>query len=307
MGTAILPQLTAGGIPVDVSPDCFGMLTSSIDIVDDVDVLRERMQAEGYLYLPGYLDREEVLTARAAVAERLAAADCLQPGTPPIELISRPDVNMASMRDLVHGNQPLLTLLHDGRMIEFYRRFLGGDVRHFDYTWMRPVLPGRGTPPHMDIVFMGRGTKNLYTTWTPLGDIPIEMGGLMILERSHLHDRLNQGYGRKDVDAYCVNRREEGFAEMGGGGNIARDGVLSRNPARLRERLGGRWLTANFQAGDMLVFSMYTVHTSLDNHADRIRLSSDTRYQLASEPVDERWIGEDPIGHGPEAKRGMIC
>jgi hypothetical protein len=52
---------------------------------------------------------------------------------------------------------------------------------------------------------------------------------------------------------------------------------------------------------------MFTVHTSLDNHSDRIRISSDTRYQLASEPVDERWVGEQPPGHGPSIKQGMIC
>jgi hypothetical protein len=52
---------------------------------------------------------------------------------------------------------------------------------------------------------------------------------------------------------------------------------------------------------------MYTMHASMDNHTNRLRLSTDTRYQLAAEPVDERWIGEDPIAHGPEAKKGIIC
>ena len=33
----------------------------------------------------------------------------------------------------------------------------------------------------------------------------------------------------------------------------------------------------------------------------------DSRYQLASEPVDERWIGVDPPKHGIRAKQGMIC
>ncbi len=154
---------------------------------------------------------------------------------------------------------------------------------------------------------MGRGTTSLYTAWTPIGDVPLEMGGLLILERSHLHDRLNNGYGRKDVDAYCTNHVGEGYTKMGGGGNITPGGWLSKKPATLRERLGGRWLTANFQAGDVLIFSMFTVHTSLDNQSNCVRLSTDTRYQLASEPVDERWIGEHPVGHGPELKRGMIC
>jgi hypothetical protein len=52
---------------------------------------------------------------------------------------------------------------------------------------------------------------------------------------------------------------------------------------------------------------MFTLHASLDNQTERVRLSTDSRYQLASEAVDERWIGEKPLAHGPEAKVGMIC
>ena len=85
------------------------------------------------------------------------------------------------------------------------------------------------------------------------------------------------------------------------------DGSLSKNPVTLREKLGGRWLTAEYRMGDLLTFGMATIHTGLDNHSDRIRLSSDSRYQLASEAVDERWIGANPISHGRAGKRGRIC
>jgi hypothetical protein len=59
--------------------------------------------------------------------------------------------------------------------------------------------------------------------------------------------------------------------------------------------------------GDLLTFRMDTVHASTDNRTHRIRLSTDTRYQRASEPADERWIGENPIGHSQAGKRGRIC
>ena len=50
-----------------------------------------------------------------------------------------------------------------------------------------------------------------------------------------------------------------------------------------------RWLTAEYRMGDVLVFSMYTMHASTDNQSESaVRLSSDTRYQLASEPADAR-------------------
>lgn len=67
-------------------------------------------------------------------------------------------------------------------------------------------------------------------------------------------------------------------------------------------------MTAGFCAGDPLVFTIYTLHASLDNQSSNgIRLSSDTRYQRASEPIDERWIGDDPIDHGPGGKKSIIC
>jgi len=71
--------------------------------------------------------------------------------------------------------------------------------------------------------------------------------------------------------------------------------------------LGGRWLTTDFKAGDVLSFGMGTVHASLDNHSNCFRLSSDSRYQLASLPVDERWVGRNPIGHGIAGNQGRAC
>ena len=78
-------------------------------------------------------------------------------------------------------------------------------------------------------------------------------------------------------------------------------GGLDETLLEVQEQLGGRWLTADFNAGDMLVF---TLHCALDNcsPANRIRITSDTRYQLVSEPIDERWIGDDPIAHSKKQK-----
>lgn len=308
MSTLAAPsRLTSLSLELDTSPAAFGELESSMEWIDDIETLRARMREHGYLYLPGYLDRAEVLAARRVVAERLASDGWLDASQPLMDCIANPNAEFSFRPDLAKENPALMRVLYSGAMMEFYERFLGGAVRHFDYTWFRAVAPGRGTPPHMDIVYMGRGTHKLFTAWTPLGDIPLEVGGLMILEKSHLHDRLNRNYGRKDVDKYCTNKRGEEYSGMGGGGNIAANGSLSRHPVKLRANLGGRWLTANYRAGDLLTFTMNTVHASLDNQSKQIRLSSDSRYQLASEPADERWIGENPIAHGPQAKRGMIC
>lgn len=305
-GTSI-PRLTAMRKELDTTPGCFGWLTSSRDLLGDQVALQEQMARDGYLYLPGALHRDEVLAARREIAARLADEGYVDRRFPIEELIAVEGIDIAFKPELTRNNPQIDRVLYDGPMMAICAQLLGGTVRHYDYTWLRTVAPGRGTPPHMDIVYMGRGTKRLYTAWTPLGDIPLEQGGLLVLERSHQHERLNNGYGSKDVDTYCTNRVGNGYTKMGGGGNIPAGGWLSKHPAKLRQRLGGRWLTANYRAGDLLLFSMFTVHTSLDNQSDRIRISSDSRYQLACEPVDERWVGDAPVGHGPEAKQGMIC
>lgn len=309
MKTQTLPRLTAQGMELDPSPENLGVLRSSIELIGDVEALRERMQEDGYLYLPGYLDRDLVLEARHSVTDKLAEAGLLDPSFPPDEAVAAPGLSLQFKPDLAHDNEPLHRLLYSGRMIELYERFLGGAVRHYDFTWMRAVAPGFGIQPHGDIVFMGRGTHDLYTAWVPLGNVDYETGGLMVLEGSNNLDRIRDDYALQDVDSYCSNvQGEEEYALNSPSGQGWRwNGTISENPVEIRDQLGGRWLTSEYHAGDLLTFTTYTIHASLDNHSRRIRLSSDSRYQLASAPIDERWIGEAPVGHGPGGKRGRIC
>jgi hypothetical protein len=295
------------GQPLDLSPSALGELRRSDDIAGNGDALRERMQEDGYLFLPGLLDREDVMAVRRDVTERLSDLGALDPGRPKLDAGYAPSGNLKSSHDLARNNLHLQRLLFTGTMMEHYRRLLDGPVRHFDYTWFRAVGPGHGTFPHCDIVYMGRGTLRLFTSWTPIGDVPVSLGGLMILEGSHRQQDRLAAYLAKDVDTYCTNRPDAEEIESGRKVWQDWDGRLSSNPVSLREKLGGRWLTTDFEAGDVLCFSMGLVHASLDNHTDRIRLSSDSRYQLASEPCDGRWIGENPVGHGLAGKKGKVC
>jgi len=304
-------ELTYLGKRIDTSPEAFGELRASNNLLDDAEKLRARMSEDGYLFLPGILNRQEVLAAREEILRRLDAAGKIDRSYPLLDGIPAADVNDGFVHSLAVDNEPLETVVFHGPMISFAQGFLGGPIRHFDYIWLRAKKPGLtdATAPHYDVVFMGRGTKRLYTAWTPLEDVPLEKGGLMILEGSHQLSDVKNTYGALDVDTYCENKSEAREIESGekqwedrvNGGKYADDAVA------VRESLGGRWLTADFHAGDVLLFSMYTMHASTDNHSRSYRLSTDTRYQLASEPVDERWIGKNPLAHGPGGKRGMIC
>jgi len=302
----IAAPLRAGGTALDVDTAAFGKLADATPDLGDVAALRDRMASDGYLFLRGLLDREAVLGARREIVTRLARAGALHRDYDPMAAIvaeGAPALDRETRAGLSANNRPLHELLYTGKMIAFFERFLGEPVRHYDFTWFRAVSPGLGTPVHADVVFMGRAERDrLFTAWTPIGDVDFEQGGLMVLENSRHDAGLHQNYFGMDVDAHCENGADQRDEWQKG-----TNGWLTRDAAAIRRGMGGRWLTAEYSAGDVLIFSVFTVHASLDNRSDRIRLSADSRYQPASKPADERWIGANPVGHGPGGKRGMIC
>jgi hypothetical protein len=288
--------LTSKGIALDLRPESFGELLRSDDILNDTSALQERFAQEGYLYIPGFFPREDVQAARAEFLRRITAYGGLDPAHLTDDAIASGNLSIP-YGALLTQNEALLNVVFSERLMQFYARFLGGPSRHYDHIWTRVVGPGHGTSPHCDLVYMGRGTHDVMTAWIPYGDISLELGGLMMLEKSHFQqDRLHK-YLEMDVDTYCSNR----------GPYKHKSGHLTGNPVTLREKLGGRWLTTAFQMGDLLTFGMKTVHASLDNSTKSYRLSTDTRYQLASEPIDPRWVGPDTVEYAEKNRIGKIC
>jgi len=304
--TAALPQLYSFGHELEMSDDKVGLLRDSSDAADDVEELRRRVETDGYLYMKGCLDRDEVLAARASLTDRLADAGVLDPAYPTIDAVCKPGSGYVFKPEITNGNEAIQQLLYSGRIPEFYRTLYAEEIRHYDFTWLRAIGPGKGTNPHCDLPYMGRGTHRHMTCWVPYGDISFNLGGLMILEGSHKRMDLLENYIYRDVDAFCENKPKE--AEAAKAGKWAFTGTLSHNPPVVRNKFGGRWLTAEFQAGDFITFGMFLVHASLDNRTEnRLRISSDSRYQRASEPIDDRWVGVNPPGHTTAGKRGRIC
>ena len=300
-------SLSSAGHELDTSPEAFGFIRSSADCVGQPAELARRLTDDGYIFIPGFFDPALILAARAAITDRLAAEGSLDPACPSIEAIANPDKKFSYRGDLARHNAAVERVVYGPELLGFYENLFGEPVRHFDHTWFRAVSRGQGTTPHCDLVYMGRGTHQLLTCWIPYGDIPLEMGGLMMLEDSHRKSDRIKRYLAADVDAYCENnpRQVEKVVVKGG---WSHPGFLSNNPASLRAKLGGRWLTApEFEVGDFVTFGMTLVHGGLDNQTGRLRFSSDTRYQRASQPVDERWIGENPPANTLAGKRGRVC
>ena len=288
--------LTSLGYELEMSPGSFGEMVRSPDILNDTSALRERLNRDGYLYIPGFFPREDVQAARTEILRRLNAYGGLDPARPIEDAV--PSGRLSVPRGgLLTQNDALLNVIFSDRLMQFYARLLGGECRHYDHIWTRVIPPGHGTSPHCDLVYMGRGTHQVMTAWIPYADVSLELGGLMMLEKSHRQEKRLRRYLESDVDAYCSNRGPYKF----------KGGQLSTNPVTLRKKLGGRWLTTSYRMGDLLTFGMKTVHASLDNTATSYRLSTDTRYQLASEPTDPRWVGEETEEYGEGNRIGKIC
>jgi len=289
--------LTSAGYDLDLSRNSFGELRRSSIVPGDEAALQKNFAEDGYLYLPGFFPRADVLAVRDEFSRRLRRKGSLHPHRPDDEMVASPDPVNPTGQDIRDGNTLMPGLVFSPRILNFYQGFLGGPVRAYDHIWVRLIRPGKGTLPHCDLPYMGRGTRHVMTAWIPYRDTSLELGGLMVLEKSHLQSERIPHYLESDADTYCVNRNAYKNKRS----------VLSENPVSLREKFGGRWLTAGFQAGDLLTFGMTTVHASLDNQTDAYRVSTDTRYQLASEPIDPRWVGPDTAEFAEKNRLDQIC
>lgn len=259
-------------------------LRESNDILDNADALRERMATDGYLLIRELHDKEAVLTARRQILEKLAVKGMIASDAPLVDGIFNPDypepASTGSMGNKALTQTAAFKSVVEGKpVMDFFKQFLGGDARTFDFKWLRTAGPGSGSPIHYDIVFMGRGTQDLYSCWTPFGDVSLDMGPIVFCLGSNRFEKVRATYGQSDVDRDLI------------------EGHFSDKPLEIVEKFGGHWATTTFSAGDVIIFSMFLMHASLVNTSNKIRITADTRYQLASEPIDERWIGEKPKGH----------
>jgi Phytanoyl-CoA dioxygenase (PhyH) len=276
-----MTTLTIGKRDLQFPGQYLGVLREANELLDDHAALRARMEEDGYLLLRGFFEREAVLKARQQLLEALAEEGQIDLRYPLMDAV----VNEGRSGGFRGGANALTAapafqaLVNSPTVMGFFERFLGGPSRTYEYKWLRIVGPGSYTGAHYDVVYMGRGTLNLYTVWTPLGDVPYELGPLALLVGSHQFEKVKETYGKMDVDRDHVT------------------GWFSNDPVELVDRYGGQWQTTEFKAGDVLIFGMFTMHGSVVNKSDRFRLSSDTRYQLKGEPVDDRWIGRKPKAH----------
>lgn len=247
----------------------------STPLLASPDKLRARAEEEGYLFFKGLLPKESLLELRGQILEIVDRYGWLKKGVDRmegignLEAIARDDhrdpkwkyigVGEAAYRD-VQCLELFHAIQHHPRLIELYEKLFQARVIPHPRAIARVLLPAPSlapTPPHQDYIYI-QGTHNFWTCWFPLGDCPMELGGLSVLRGSHREKVL-------DVSA----ARGAGGAES----------ILCG--------LDYTWVQDNYACGDILTFPSHMVHRALPNQRrDRIRLSCDFRYQSVEEEID---------------------
>jgi hypothetical protein len=238
----------------------------------DAAGLARRFARDGYLLIRGLHPPERVAAARSDIAAGMERAGLLDPGRSREELAIGPaNRSRFFSQQEIAGLTAYLDLVTAPALMEVVAALVGPAPQAFRYRWLRCLARAASCGIHYDRVYMARSTTRIVTCWTPLHDLPLECGPLVLCLGSRDFAELRSSYGAIDAD------RDQD------------EGILKASPAEVVRRHGGRWATATFREGDVLLFGMYMLHGALPNESGRYRVTSDTRYQPAGEPLDPRF------------------
>jgi hypothetical protein len=233
-------------------------LADSGGLINDASGLRRRLADDGYLFFRGLLPAAQVRAIGQAVLEELQAGgwvdDRAVPSIQPRAVNSMDALADPAFRAAMFGpafNQiPYLTALR-----QVIRRVLGPGAFSYPAKVLRAVYPERpqarprGRYVHYD--YGVSGVQDMLTSWIPLMDIPVRLGGLAVQPGGHL------GPPRRP--------RPLGPAEPG-------------------------WATTSYEPGDAIIFHCLTPHAALPNHGSALRISGDFRWQRPDQPAPAELI-----------------
>jgi len=253
---SLTEPLISNGYTLEMTPERLGWLEPT-DAGLPLEQLREKYRQNGYLWLKGFFDRDVILDFRRYFFETMFSG-----AKTFFEIVSSQEY------------EDFCTM---PRLWNFYQKFLEGQPYLHKRKLIRFNLPGEThcTGGHYDLIYLRAGTDKLSTSWIPLGDTPIEMGGLIYLEHSDALGReMEAEFSMKNVhlppeeriSAYNRNMREGGW--------------VSTNLAEMADRFNSRCPISDYQAGGMMVHSPSMIHPSSLNKdpLDTTRPSTDIRY-----------------------------
>ena len=260
-------------------------MIDSTSVVHDAAALRGRMEAEGYLYFNRLIDADRTIVVKKDIMSLLrehhiieddGAEDPLWSGGP------RPtETEYMAVYDRIVRLESFQQLARSGQILAVMEALCEESVQVWEQQLIRIVYPDpdaaapQGIGAHQDgDPKLGYRATRFYTCWISLMQIDATVGGLAIAPKSHAMGLLQST------------------------GTVASSAKLERGDAYGLDASKLAWATSEYAPGGAVIFSNLMAHRGLTNRSDRIRLSSDFRYQPASETAS--WLAHTP---GPDVRR----
>lgn len=282
--------LESNGFVLDTGGNRLGQLRpSSPD--ESIASLRESYARDGYLWLQGLLPTEHVLELRRRFFDASRSAHLIAEGSDAVDGVYSGNEDKSVLAPLLHDfvlDAAYQSFCLSPELWRFMESLLGCRPYLHERRILRFTRPGdpTATGAHYDLTYLRAGTDRVHSLWIPLGDVPVEAGGLVYLEGS---DALGRS---KEADFTVRNADlppEERISAYNK--NMAESGWLTKDLPGLANKADARWLVADYHAGDVVIHSAYMIHAALKNNdaEGRMRLSTDIRYQCLFDTIDPRW------------------
>ncbi len=225
-------------------------LADSNDLIGDRDALAGRLARDGYLFFRGLLPPATMRSAGLAILGQLRAGSWSPgPGGPGVATVREALADPAFRAAITNPGLNQIPYLPPLRGL--VQQLLGPQAFSYPAKVLRAVHPEGlrrhrplGRYVHYD--YAVSGVQDMLTSWVPLMDVPIRLGGLAVRPGGHL---------TAPVPPQVLSQREPD------------------------------WATTGYHPGDVIVFHCLTPHAALPNTDTALRLSADFRWQRADQPA----------------------
>jgi phytanoyl-CoA hydroxylase len=251
---------------------------------EPMEELRRRYNEDGYVFLKHLLPREDVLKARERYFTFLSPSGILKENTAPVDGLFDLNTDPSTFPGIGAGAAGMNG--HPGEhaavfvdlalkahtedwyaeefckhpvLRDFIARFTdwGNDTLGVKRSLLRNNVPGtKAIGVHYDQIFLRYGEPTSVTAWVPIGDVNINGGGLIYLERGHTLGReLEEEFTQRAVATGLTEEEARSAFNQ----NMMTTGLLSDGPADFSERYRRRWLVSAFDAGDVVLHNPFAV------------------------------------------------
>ncbi|ETS84155.1 hypothetical protein PFICI_02180 [Pestalotiopsis fici W106-1] len=277
-----------------------------------LEELQRLYEQDGVIWVKNLLPRDLVLKCRENYMHFVNETTfMLKPGTDPVEGIFDPSNDwreflppgVVRVAAGFSDDGPFVEAAIKAHKAPFYLKFKDevakiiepfvGKLRKFKEPWCLPrsllrcAVPGAETTPvHYDQIYLRAGPPTSITGWVPIGDIGPKGGGLVYLDNAHdIGVKYEQDFDELNKDL-PDEERLSAFNK-----NMEKGGWLDRNAGRFGQGWNRGWLVGDYEAGDVVFHSPYSIHASAINEdpCGRVRVSTDLRFVDKTKPFDQRW------------------